>query len=79
MEITSEVVHVAEFDRIVTEQIKIAAVKTRDREREREREREQAHQEWMLMVNKLTDLLNHVSPFPRLSRNYTHQIMPHNL
>lgn len=54
MEITSEVVHVAEFDRIVTEQIKIAAVKTRDRERE------QAHQEWMLMVNKLTDLLNHV-------------------
>lgn len=75
MEITSEVVHVAEFDRIVTEQIKIAAVKTRDKERERE----QVHQEWMLMVNKLTDLLNHVSPFPRLSRNYTHQIMPHNL
>ena len=49
MEITSEVVHVAEFDRIVAEQIKIAAVKTRkrdrqidrqiDRQRERERER----------------------------------------
>ena len=40
MEITSEVVHVAEFDRIVAEQIKIAAVKTRERERERESERE---------------------------------------
>ena len=39
MEITSEVVHVAEFDRIVAEQIKIAAVKARERERERERER----------------------------------------
>ena len=35
MEITSEVLHVAEFDRIVAEQIKIAAVKTRERERER--------------------------------------------
>ena len=48
MEITSEVVHVAEFDRIVAEQIKIAAVKTRKRDRQidrqidRQRERERA-------------------------------------